>query len=95
MVLWLASTLAAAQVAGAPVADMFTVVQDGRAQSTVFIAADAGAVEKDAAADLVKYVERMTGARLPLQVVPAGARAPSGPAILVGKVALAEDASLA
>lgn len=93
--LWLAAGLAMAQVAGSPVADMLAVVQDGRAVTPVFISADAGPVEKDAAADLVKYVELMTGAKLPLQVVPVGTRVPSGPAILVGKAALAEDGSLA
>ncbi|NNU43655.1 DUF4838 domain-containing protein [Ramlibacter montanisoli] len=93
--LWCGTGVALAQVAGSPATDMLTVVQDGRALTPVFLSADAGPVEKDAAADLVKYVELMTGARLPLQVIPSGTRAPTGPAILVGRVALAEDGSLA
>lgn len=69
---------------------MLKVVQDGRALASVVVAPDAGELEKAAAADLVKYVELMTGARLPVQ-----ATAPDGPAIFVGKAALAQDGTLA
>lgn len=72
-----------------------TVVQDGHGVATVYVSAAAGELEKAAANDLVKYVERMSGAQLPLVMVAEGSRAPAGPALLVGKVALAEDASLA
>jgi hypothetical protein len=84
-----------AQVAGAPAAEPLAVVQDGQPVASVFVAQDAGELERAGAADLVKYVERMTGAKLALLAVPAGGRAPEGPAILVGKVALAEDGTLA
>lgn len=71
------------------------VVQDGRPLASVVVAADAGELEKAAAADLVKYVEMMSGARLPLVTVAPGMRAPAGPALVLGKAALAEDSSLA
>lgn len=71
------------------------IVQDGRALASVVVAADAGEQEQAGAADLVKYVEMMSGTRLPMVMVPAGARAPAGPALVVGKAALAEDSSLA
>ena len=74
--------------------DKLQVVDNGRGLATVYLSASAGAEEKAGAADLVKYVERMSGARLPLMAVPDGALPPTGPALLVGKVALAEDPSL-
>jgi hypothetical protein len=83
-----------AQTAGGARPDAFQVVQDGRSFASVYVSASAGELEKAAADDLVKYVEMMSGARLPLMIVPDGALAPTGPAILVGKVALAEDATL-
>ena len=83
-----------AQLAGEAVPDPLRVVQDGRPLATVVIAADAGENEKLAAADLVKYVEMMTGARLARVEVLPGSRAPSGPAIVLGKAALAEDRGL-
>jgi hypothetical protein len=58
--LW--SCLLHAQTAGAPAGDPLVVVQEGRPVATVIVSAQAGELEKAAAADLVKYVERMTGA---------------------------------
>lgn len=79
-----------AQVAGEPVADALRVVRDGAAAATVVVDPRAGELERAAAADLVKYVERMTGARLPVQEA-----APAGPAIFIGQAALAQDRTLA
>src|SRR5213595_262380 len=73
---WLALSFCAA---GAHAQDALQVVQDGRALATVYVSAAAGENEKAAAADLVKYVEMMSGARLPLMVVPEGALEPTGP----------------
>src|SRR3954469_23861539 len=74
--------------------EAFWAVRDGRPIASVVVAADAGEEEKRGAADLLKYVEMMTGARLPLAVLEAGRPLPSGPAIVLGKAALAADASL-
>lgn len=84
-----------AQVAGTPGTDMLSVVRDGQPIASVMVSADAAELEKAAAADLVKYVEMMSGARLPLLAIAPGTRAPAGPAILVGRIALAEDRTLA
>lgn len=81
--------LAGAQVAGRAGPEMLRIVADGRPLASVVVAAGAGDGEKQAGADLVKYVEMMTGARLPLVEA-----ATTGPAILVGRAALAEDPTL-
>jgi hypothetical protein len=91
----LCSCLLHAQTAGAPGGEPLAIVQEGRPLATVIVSAAAGELEKAAAADLVKYVELMTGAKLPVAVLPAGSRPPVGPAILVGQAALAADGSLA
>jgi hypothetical protein len=84
-----ASTLIRAQTAGTPDPDLLAIVRDGRAVASVVVAADAGQQERLAAADLVKYVEMMSGARLAVVAAP-----PPGPAIFIGKAALAEDRTL-
>jgi hypothetical protein len=83
-----------AATAGAASERPLSVVQDGRPALKVYVSAEAGALEKAGVSDLVKYVELMTGARLPVVELPAGARAPAGAAILVGQLALDEDRSL-
>src|SRR4051812_40832333 len=90
--IWICTCGLLAQPVTGAGADALQVVQDGRPLATVYLSSSAGELEKAAAADLVKYVEMMSGARLPLMIVPEGALAPLGPALLVGKVALAEDA---
>ncbi|HEX7887961.1 MAG TPA: DUF4838 domain-containing protein [Ramlibacter sp.] len=95
LALVMASTFAGAQTAGAPGPDPLSIVSNGRAVASVIVADDAGEQEKLAAADLVKYVEMMSGARLPVHVAVRGAALPAGPAIVLGKAALAQDASLA
>src|SRR5215813_1916782 len=42
------------------------VVKDGRPRATVILSAEATAEEREAAQELVQYVERATGARLPI-----------------------------
>jgi hypothetical protein len=98
LVAWLVALtplLAGAETAGSASADPLHVVQDGQARMIVVISASAGEAEKLAAADLLKYVELMTGARLPVVTVPAGSRAPAGPAIVIGQAALEEERGLA
>ena len=92
--LLLLSPLLHAETAGAPAADTLWVVRGGQPLASVVLAADASDLEKAAAADLVKYVEMMSGAKLPQLVLAPGARAPDGPAIFIGKAALTEDRSL-
>jgi len=91
--LWMCTCALQAQPVTAS-SNALQVVQEGRPLASVYLAADAGELEKAAAGDLVKYVEMMSGARLPLVTLAAGARAPAGPALLVGKAALAEDGAL-
>lgn len=46
--------------------DPLLIAQDGQAKASVVRAADAGDTESNAAADLVRYIELMSGARLAL-----------------------------
>jgi hypothetical protein len=70
------------------------IVQDGKALASIVISSDAGEMEKLAASDLAKYIEMMSGTR-PSQVTwTPGTALPSGPAIVIGKAALAADRSL-
>jgi hypothetical protein len=85
---------AGAQLAGTPGNDNLMIVQDGKTTASVVLAADAGEMEKTAAADLLKYVEIMSGAKLPLVTLAPGAKLPDGKAIVIGKAALAADTSL-
>lgn len=84
----------AAQVAGAAPLEL---VKNGMPQATVAVAAKAGPWEKRAADDLVKYVEMMSGAKLPLaNAEPALGEALKGdkPVIVIGEAALAAEPSL-
>lgn len=83
-----------AQLAGTPASDPLVIVQQGRPVATVVVSTEAGDNEKDAATDLVKYVEMMSGAKLPVVQWQRGAIVPSGPAIFIGQAALAQDSSL-
>jgi hypothetical protein len=94
LLLLMTSCLLRAQSAGTPGPDMLAVVQDGRPIASVVVAQDAGELERAAASDLVKYVQMMTGATLPVVVRSAGTAAPAGPAIFIGKAAIAEDGTL-
>ena len=68
-------------------ADGITLTQDGLPVATIVLAADAGDKVKAAADDLQTYVERMSGARLP--IVDDAAK-PAGALVLVGRSALTE-----
>ncbi|MCK4323923.1 MAG: hypothetical protein KAW89_05285, partial [Armatimonadetes bacterium] len=58
-----------------------TIVQGGAPQATIVIAAEANDKVKTAAEDLQTYIEKMSGARLPLVT---DQEDPDGPLILVG-----------
>lgn len=94
LVLLMSPGLPRAQTAGTPGPDLLAVVQDGRPIASVVVAPDAGELERAAASDLLKYVRMMSGATLPLVVRAAGAAAPAGPAIFIGKAAITEDGTL-
>ena len=100
LVAWLALTLVVlggnvhAQLAGASTSSNLVIVQDGIARASIVLAADAGEMERIAAQDLVKYIEMMSGAKPSLLVLAANAPLPSGPAIVIGKAALAADRTL-
>ena len=86
--LWLAPALAA---------DPLVVVEEGSGRARVGVHPEAGEWERRAAEDLVRYVEEMSGARLPLLEETADLeRAMAGPAplLLVGRAALEADLSL-
>lgn len=85
---------AGAQMAGAPDSDPLLIVKEGQAQASVVVSAAGGELEKAAAADLVKYIEMMSGAKPSLLTLAASAKPPDGPAILIGSAALAADQSL-
>ncbi len=57
------------------------VVKDGKPRATVVLSAEATAEEREAAQELVRYVERATGARLPIA---SSAGSVTGTRILVG-----------
>ena len=42
------------------------IVKDGKSEFTVVVSVDATAVEKNAASELVKYIEKVTGVKLPV-----------------------------
>ena len=86
--LWLAPALAAAPL---------VVVEEGNGRARVGVHPEAGAWERRAAEDLVRYIEEMSGARLPLVEDPAQLRqalAEPAPLLLVGRAALEADLSL-
>ena len=76
-----------AQVAGKPRPQDLTIATRGQSAATVAISPDAGPWEKRAAADLVYYIQRMTGAKPKLADTPAGAigNSPEPPASIRGK----------
>lgn len=80
---------AAAQVAGRPGGRELVVAADGKTSAVVVVSPAAGPWEKRAAADLAKYVGRMTGAEPKVAATPGG-----GPALVVGKAALDADPTL-
>ena len=86
--LWLAPALAAAPL---------VVVEEGGGRARVGVHPEAGEWERRAASDLVRYIEEMSGARLPLVEDPAQLRqalSEPAPLLLVGRAALEADLSL-
>jgi hypothetical protein len=66
----------------------FTLAQEGQPKATIVIAAAAGDKVKLAANELQRYVERISGARLPIV---SDAEKPTGPLVLVGPSKLTEN----
>lgn len=81
-----------AQIAGVPTTEQLEIVSDGMAAAPIVVAAQAGPWERRAAADLRKYIKAMTGVEPALL---SGNPPPAGAAILVGRVAIEEEPSLA
>lgn len=74
-----------------------TIVENGASQAVIVVDPDAAAIERQAAEDLAKYIELMTGARLALADQPAAiqqALAGAAPALVIGEAALKADPSL-
>ena len=88
---------AAAQVAGPTGAKDLVIAAGGKSEATVAVAPDAGEWEKRAAADLVRCIEKMSGAAPKLASTAesvAAALGGQGPVILVGRAALEAEPSL-
>lgn len=81
-----------ATLASRATAQELTIAADGKTRAVVVVAAAAGKWEKQAAADLVKYVEAMTGAKPALADAEPAAK--DVPVILVGAAALKADPTL-
>ena len=89
---------ARAQTAGTSAANDLAIAQGGASAATIVVSALAGKWEKQAAEDLQKYIERMSGAKPALANQPesiAAALKAATPVLIVGAEALKADASLA
>ena len=89
---------ARAQTVGVSAANDLVIAQGGASTSSIVVAADAGKWEKAAADDLAKYIERMSGAKVPIASTPdtiATALKAATPVLIVGQEALKAEASLA
>ncbi len=78
-------------------ADDLSIADRGKSTATVAVSPEAGQWEKQAADDLVKYVELMSGAKLPLAADDASIAAAlnaNGPVLIVGQLALKLQPSL-
>lgn len=94
----LSAAVALATPAPTAAADALNIVTGGRSQAVVAVSPEAGKWEAAGAADLVHYVEMMSGAKLDLaDTAPAIEQALAGnaPVLIVGKLALEQDASFA
>ncbi|MFZ4695955.1 MAG: hypothetical protein ACOYMV_12590, partial [Verrucomicrobiia bacterium] len=69
--------------APSPVAAL-TLVENGVSLAGIVIATDAPQEVQDAAAELSRVLEKMSGAKLAVLTVPAGGAAPAGPRIALG-----------
>ena len=89
--LLLVSSPARAAVAGKAEGEQFPVVRNGQPACSVVVAANAGKIEQQAAAELVRCVRVISGAELPLVSDPAAVRTAltgARPVIVVGQQAL-------
>ena len=78
-------------------AGTLTVVENGKPRATIVASATPGPQEKLAVEDLVKYVEMMSGATLPVANTADAARTALGgtqPVLVVGQAALAAEPEL-
>ena len=82
---------------GVTAGDDLVIAADGKTRATVVVSPGAGKWEKQAAADLVKYIGIMTGGQPALADVPAkiaAALAAAAPVFIIGEQALAVDPTL-
>lgn len=83
---------------GKPAADALVIADHGATAATVVVAAEAGKEERAAAADLVKYIEMMSGARPALADTEAAIRdaltKERDPLLIVGALALDAEPEL-
>jgi len=86
------------QAQAADAGSELVIAQSGATTATILVAGDAGRWETQAAGDLAKYIERMTGEKVPIastsEAIGAALKA-STPVLVVGQEALKADASLA
>ncbi len=86
-----------AQTVGTPGADELVIAQGGASGTTLIVAAGAGRWEKQAAGDLQKYIERMSGAKIAVADQPdtiASALKAAGSLIVLGQAAVEVEPSL-
>jgi hypothetical protein len=91
LLLILSVTPLIAQVAGEAGAEDLIIAQNGAVPAVIVVAPEAGRWEKQAAADLAKYIERMTGAKP--ETIAANPKE-GAPALFVGEAALQAGPSL-
>ena len=92
-----ALTSAHAQIAGTAAPDALVIAQGGVSPATIVVSAQAEKWEKQAAEDLQKYIERMSGAKPALANQPesiAAALKATTPVLILGQEAVKADASL-
>lgn len=97
MLVCFVATSSFGQTAGKSGPDDLVIAAEGKTTATILVGADAGEWEKKAAADLVLYIERMTGAKPALADTDEAAKAAltaKSPLLLVGSVALKTEPGL-
>jgi hypothetical protein len=97
MVMCIQCATSSAQVAGYATKDDLLIADASGTKAQVVISAQAGKFEKAAAADLVTYIERMTGAKPALitaEELAQTAQKGSNPVFIIGEEALKFDPSL-
>ncbi|HZT30682.1 MAG TPA: DUF4838 domain-containing protein [Bryobacteraceae bacterium] len=89
MTLWRGVSVAA--LAGAAAFGQIRLVEGGKSSYSIVVGRDASPSERRGAAELQRYVEEMSGARLP---VVSGDQSPRGPLVLVGNSRALERAGV-